>query len=290
MPEVRSSPTVRRRELGAILRSLRQARGMTVEQVATALLCSPSKVSRMETGSRAATPRDLRDLCDLYEVADSSERERMSRLASEAKQQGWWQSHELDFATYVGLEAEATTLFAFRCTIIPGLLQTPAYARAMHREAIPEVTAERIEEYIEVRLTRQRLLTRDPALRLVTVLDEAMLHRMVGGPEVMADQLSHLVSAARLPNITLRVIPNAVGAHPAMDSSFDILEFSGSAPSVVYVEGLAGWIYLERPQDLARYTQVFQRLLEIASSTQESVELISKVGVQYKSAYQFRGK
>ena len=284
MPEVRS-PTVRRRELGAILRSLRQARGMTVEQVADALLCSSSKVSRMETGSRAATLRDVRDLCDLYEVTDQAERERMAKLATAGKEQGWWQPHELNFATYVGLEAEAKTLIEFRCTIIPGLLQTASYARAMHRIAVPELTPERIEEYIEVRLTRQRLLLerRDPPLQLITVIDEAMLHRVVGGPAVMAEQLERLVEVAGLPNITVRVISLDSGAHPAMDDNFNFLEFD-AAPSVVYVEGLVGWIYLERPQDLARYKEVFENLLAVSLGPQESIELLSAVGARYKKA------
>ncbi|HEY6849477.1 MAG TPA: helix-turn-helix transcriptional regulator [Terracidiphilus sp.] len=282
MPEVRS-PTVRRRELGGILRSLRLARGMTVEQVAEQLLCSPSKVSRMETGSRAATLRDVRDLCDLYEVKDPAERERLSKLATEGKQQGWWQPYELDtFATYVGLEAEATTLIDFRCTTVPGLLQTADYARTMHRTAVPGFTPERIEEFVEVRLTRQRLLLqRDSPLQLIVVIDEAMLHRVVGGPAVMAEQLDWLVESARQPSVTIRVIPLEFGAHPAMDSNFNILEFD-TAPSVVYVEGLVGWIYMERPQDLARYEEVFESLLSASLSPRESIELMSAVGAQYK--------
>jgi hypothetical protein len=258
---------------------------MTVEQVADQLLCSPSKVSRMETGSRGATLRDVRDLCDLYEVKDSAERDRLAKLATEGKQQGWWQPYELDtFATYVGLEAEATTLIDFRCTTVPGLLQTADYARAMHKTAVPVLTPERIEEFIEVRLTRQRLLLqRDPALQLIVVIDEAMLHRMVGGPGVMAEQLDWLVESARHPSVTIRVISLESGAHPAMDSNFNILEFD-AASSVVYVEGLVGWIYLERPQDLARYKEVFESLLAVSLSPQESIELMSTVGAQYKKA------
>jgi hypothetical protein len=256
---------------------------MTVEQVADALLCSPSKVSRMETGSRGATLRDVRDLCDLYEVTDKAERERLSQLATEGKQQGWWQPYDLDFATYVGLEADATTLTEFSCTIIPGLLQTPAYIRAMHKTAVPIPAPERIEEYVEVRLTRQRLLTRDPPLRLVAVLDEAMLHRVVGGPAVMEEQLERLIAAARMPNITIRVIANAAGAHPAMESNFSILELSNSAPSVVYVEGLVGRIYLERSQDITRYREVFERLLDFTLNTDQSIELMSDIRAEYKT-------
>jgi hypothetical protein len=240
---------------------------MTVDQVAEQLLCSPSKVSRMETGSRAATLRDVRDLCDLYEVKDPAERDRLAKLATEGKQQGWWQPYELDtFATYVGLEAEATTVIDFSCSIVPGLLQSPAYVRAMHKTAVPGYTPERIEEFVEVRLTRQRLLTRDPPLQLV-----------------MAEQLDLLLKAAQEPNITIRVIPNAAGAHPAMDSNFNILEFSNDAPQVVYVEGLVGYLYLERPQDIARYREIFESLLKTSSTPQESIELISEMWTRYKN-------
>jgi hypothetical protein len=257
---------------------------MTVDQVAEQLLCSPSKVSRMETGSRAATLRDVRDLCDLYEVKDPAERDRLAKLATEGKQQGWWQPYELDtFATYVGLEAEATTVIDFSCSIVPGLLQSPAYVRAMHKTAVPGYTPERIEEFVEVRLTRQRLLTRDPPLQLVAILDEAVLHRAVGGAAVMAEQLDLLLKAAQEPNITIRVIPNAAGAHPAMDSNFNILEFSNDAPQVVYVEGLVGYLYLERPQDIARYREIFESLLKTSSTPQESIELISEMWTRYKN-------
>jgi hypothetical protein len=236
----------------------------------------------METGSRAATLRDVRDLCDLYEVTDPAERERLAKLATEGKQQGWWQPYELDFATYVGLEAEAARLVDFRCTTVPGLLQTAGYARAMHAAGVPEIAPERIEEYIEVRLTRQRLLVeRNPPLQLTAVIDEAMLHRVVGGPAVMAEQLDRLVEAGRLPNVTIRVISLEFGAHPAMDSNFNILEFN-AASSVVYVEGLVGWMYLERPQDLARYKVVFESLLAASLSPQDSTELMLKIGTQYK--------
>jgi hypothetical protein len=256
---------------------------MTVDQVAEQLLCSPSKVSRMETGSRTATLRDVRDLCDLYGVSDQAERDRLSGLATKGKEQGWWQPFDLNlFATYVGLEAEATTLIDFRCTTVPGLLQTTGYARAMYAVAVPKFSPERIEEHIQVRLTRQRLLVeRDPPLQLIAVIDEAMLHRVVGGVAVMAEQLDSLVEAARLPNVTIRVISLEFGAHPAMDSNFNILELD-AASSVVYVEGLVGHIYLERPQDLTRYKEVFESLLAAALSPQESIERMSVIGAQYR--------
>lgn len=283
MPEVRS-PTVRRRELGALLRALRNEKGLTVEQVADRLLCSPSKVSRMETGHGVATRRDIRDLCDLYDVPEAAEREHLMSLAQQGKQAGWWQGYDLDyFATYVGLEAEAVGIKYYQSSIVPGLLQTPDYARAMHAVSIPKIAPERIEQLIEVRLKRQRRLVQDPLIRLDVVLDEAVLHRLVGGGSVMRAQLDRLIEASSQTNVTMQVIPYIAGAHPAMDSTFNILNFTGSISSVVYVEGLVGWIYVERPQDIDRYQQVFEHLRNVALSPQESIELLKRIGREYNS-------
>lgn len=294
MPDVRS-PTLRRRELGVRLRAMRLEHGLTVEQVAEQLLCSPSKVSRMETGQRGATPRDVRDLCRIYGITDQAEVARLMNLAREGRQQAWWQPYDLDnFATYVDLEQAAARLAYYNTTIVPGLLQTADYARAMYAPALPEdhpherhdqlieYTPERRDQLIDVRLKRQQqLLTRDPAPDLVVVLDEAVLHRAVGGPRVMGAQLQRLVEASAIPNLTLQVIPFDVGAHPAMDNIFTILEFGQAAPSVVYVEGLMGWLYLEREPDVARYTEVLKHLCSIALSPRETTELIAEVSARY---------
>jgi transcriptional regulator with XRE-family HTH domain len=281
LPEVRS-PTVRRRELGALLRALRTEKGFTVEQVADRLLCSPSKVSRMETGHGIATPRDIRDLCDLYGVTDRVERERMTRLALEGKKQGWWDSYDLDFDTYVGLENEATELKYYQSTIVPGLLQTADYARAMLDVSVPKLAPARIDELLEVKLTRQGVLRRDLPLSLWAVLDEAALHRAVGGRDVMGAQLDRLVDISSDPNVTIQVIPYEAGAHPAMDSTFNILDFAGAVPSVVYVEGLSGWRYLERPAEINKYQQVFGILRGLSLSPKGSIDLIAKIGKTYK--------
>lgn len=281
MSDVRS-PTLRRRELGARLRELRLARGLTVEQVSELLLCSPSKVSRMETGHRGATLRDVRDLCQIYGLTDTSQVEYLMGLVREAKQQAWWQSYDLDYATYVGLEQAATTLCYYQSTIVPGLLQTVGYARAMHEGSMPaEFTPERTDKLIEVRMRRQQVLTRDPPLQLRVVLDEAVLHRVVGGPGVMADQLRHFNTIAKRPNVTLQVIPFSIGAHPAMENMFNIIEFGDVAPSVVYVEGLMGWLFLERENDVRRYARVFKYLCEVALDPKDTIELISEVGTRY---------
>lgn len=284
LPEGRS-PTVRRRELGALLRALRTKKGLTVEQVAEHLLCSASKVSRMETGHRGATLRDIRDLCDLYGVTDDSERDRMMHLAALGKQQGWWQSYELaNFATYVGLEADAVRVKDYQCTVIPGLLQTPDYARAANDVIVPPPTEERVAEHTEVRLRRQDRLTQEPLLNFWVVLDEAALHRVVGGPAVMRAQLDRLIEVATLPNVTLQVIPYSVGAYPAMDTPFNILEFDDQVPSVVYVEGLVAWLYVERREDISTYQRVFRQLCAIALNPQESIKLTARIGSEYKRA------
>jgi transcriptional regulator with XRE-family HTH domain len=282
VPEVRS-PTLRRRELGALLRARRQELGLTVEQVAERLEFSPSKVSRLETGQRGATARDVRDLCDLYGVADAGERERLVALAREGKQQGWWQSHDLDFSTYVGLEAAATSIKYYQSIVIPGLLQSADYARAMHDVVVqPKLSPERIDELVRVRLTRQELLKREPPIIISAIIDEAALHRVVGGVATMRAQLARLVEVAEQADVTIRIIPYGAGAHAAMDSTFRILEFGSPAPTIVFVEGLVGFIYLERSQDVAKYEEVFERLSDIALSPQESIDLITRIGELYK--------
>jgi len=291
------SPTVRRRELGALLRRLRKEKDLAVDQVTAYLECSASKISRIETGQRGATPRDVRDLCDLYGVTDEAERERLVGLAREGKQQGWWQSYDLPFATpmYVGLEAEAVRIKDYDSGVIPGLLQTPGYVRALHDEPLPEpareATPDLVDQRVEARLRRQELLTREkpPPLQFWTILDEAVLHRAVGGPSVMQRQLELVVERMQLPNVTVQVIPYSVGAHPALDSTFNILEFSGPVSNLVYSEGLAGFIFIERPEDVDRYQKVFERLSEMSLSPRQSADLMMKASRQYKDALKAAG-
>ena len=256
---------------------------MTVEQVAEALLCSPSKVSRLETGQRGASARDIRDLSNLYRVADAT-REHLDTLAREGRGPAWWQPYELPYATYVGLEAAAVSISDFEPGVFPGLLQTPAYARAIHEGAMPRLSPAVIDQRIEVRQTRQQILTRaEDAPEFWAVLDEAVLHRAVGGPAVMSVQIDHVMEACQLPNVMVQILAFGAGAHPALDSTFTLLEFADPVPGVVYVEGLVGQVYLERPQDVYRYRQVFDRLRKISLGREESIELMIKKSALYKS-------
>jgi Domain of unknown function (DUF5753)/Helix-turn-helix domain len=285
LPDVRS-PTVRRRELGALLRALRNEKGLTVEQVAERLLCSPSKVSRMETGHGVATARDIRDLCDLYDVTEAAERDRMMQLSHDGKQQGWWQPYDLPYSTYVGLEAAAVSISDFQSSVVPGLLQTADYARAGHEGAMPRLSPEEIGRRIEAKLTRQNLLTQPNPPSFKAVLDEAVLHRAVGGPRVMRAQLERLIEITDLPNVTVQVIPFTVGAHPGVESNFNILEMSAPATGVVFVEGLVGFVYLERASDLERYCRIFERLQSIALGPKDTINLIAKIRASMRETRQ----
>jgi transcriptional regulator with XRE-family HTH domain len=277
------SPTVRRRELGTLLRKLRIEQGLTVEQVAERLLCSPSKVSRMETGHRGATLRDVRDLSELYGVTREAERDRLMTLAREGKQQGWWQSYDLPYSTYVGLEAEAVSIKDYDSAVIPGLLQTPDYVRSLHKDVAPQrdappLTPDVIDQRVEERLRRQQILrrTEPPPLEFWAVLDEAVLHRVIGSADVMRGQLRQLIDVSGMPNVTVQILPFTAGAHRALGSTFNILQFSGPLPDVVYIEGLLGWIFIERREDIARHKNAFERLSEIAAQPGDSVDIIEK--------------
>jgi transcriptional regulator with XRE-family HTH domain len=277
------SPTVRRRELGALLRAMRTEAGMTVEQVAEALLVSPSKVSRLETGQRGVSARDIRDLSDLYGVTDPALREHLAQLAREGRGQAWWQPFDLPYATYVGLEAEATSISDFEPGVFPGLLQLPVYARAVHEASVPSTNPSVIDQRLAARRTRQQILTRgEDAPQLWAIMDEAVLHREVGGAAVMSAQLGHVIEVSAQPNITVQILPFDAGAHPALDSTFILLGFADPVPAVVYVEGLVGQVYLERPQDVDRYKQVFDRLRALSLSPEESIGLMAKMIKSYK--------
>jgi transcriptional regulator with XRE-family HTH domain len=275
IPRTAHSPIVPRRELGALLRTLRVQNGLTVRHVAQHLMCSENKVRRMEANFRAGTPRDVRDLCDLYGVTDEAERDRMITVAVEAKQPAWWQSYDLLYETYVGLEADALAISAFQSSVVHGLLQTAEYARAGHERSIPRFSPDRIERQIEAKLIRQRILVRDNPPRLAVVLDEAALHRMVGGRLVMAEQLAKILEMSALPNVVVQVLPFEQGAHPGLETNFTIFDLPEPAPDVVYVEGFMGAIYLERPDDLKRSHEVFSRLQSMALSPQDTASRIS---------------
>lgn len=232
-------------------------------------------MSRLEKGQRGTSPRDIRDLCDLYEV-DGEQRQRLMELAREGKQRAWWQPLGLPYSTYVGLEAEAASISDYGLGIMPGLLQTPDYARAVVRAAVPKWGPEVVEQRVEGRMTRQQLLFSGHAPRFEAVVDESVLHRVVGSPAIMQAQLERLLELSDLPHVTLRVIPYGAGALPAGNNKFIILRFAlPTVCDVVFVEGLTGDLYLEDADDVEVYNATFRTLVHLAASPGTTREIIT---------------
>ena len=276
------TPTGRRRRLGAELRRLREEAGLTIDRVAEVLECSQSKVSRIETGQVSATPRDVRDMLALYRVSDA-QREAMVQIAREARQPGWWQKF-VDVPdgvpAYVGLETAATSIDIYMSVIVPALLQTADYARAVIGAVRPDLPGAEIDRRVELRLRRQALLDQDspPALRVL--LDDTVLRRPVGGEKVMAAQRRRLLEDAARPAVTLPVLPVEAGAHAGMDGPFTIFGFPAPAErDVVALDSAADALYLEGAEDVARYRRVFGLLLPAALTPEASAGRIAAAGV-----------
>jgi transcriptional regulator with XRE-family HTH domain len=271
------SPTVRQRELGTRLRELRTALGMTVEEVAENLLCSAAKISRVETGMRRPSLRDVRDLCQLYgiSVAESAE---LMELAKMAREQGWWtQYSDLKLDPYIGLEQEATAITCFTMYYVPALLQTDAYARSIIKAIAPKMDPKVHEQRVEARMRRQQLLEQVSPPRYRVLLDEAVLARRVGSAAVMAAQLERILTLERESKATVQVIPLDLGGYAAADSNFVLLEFREPLPPVVFVEGLTNNQYLERRTDLDRYREAVELLRDSALSPRDSIARISEI-------------
>ncbi len=271
------SPTVRRRRLASELRRFRELAELTIEEVGEKLECSASKISRIETGHVGVTPRDVRDLLELYGV-EEDRRQAFVQLAREARQKGWWHAYtEVFTGSFVGLETDASSLHTHQALLVPGLLQTEDYTRAVIRAIRPDVEEAEVDKRVKGRLARQRLLTEPHPPEYWAVLDEAVLHRVTGGPEVMHAQLTRLVQAAALPNVTLQVVPFGAGAHAGMEAPFLILGFPEQAdPDVVYVENTTSGVYLEQPSDVRRYTLMFDHLRAAALKPDDTVDLVRR--------------
>jgi len=274
------SPTVRRRRLALELRRLREAARLTCEEVAEQLECSASKISRVETGRVSVSPRDVRDMLEIY-GASEEQRESLVQLARESRQKGWWHAYgdsvQPHFATYLGLESAASEIRIYEVNLIPGLLQTEEYARAVISAGMVNSLRSDIERQVAVRMERQRLTMTNPP-KVWCVLDEAALRRRVGGPEVMRVQLECLRELGAAPNVSLQVIPFGGGAHPAMGRPFVILVFPERVdPDVVYLEDLTSALWVENVDEVDRYNVFFNHLRATALSFENSAALMTSV-------------
>lgn len=281
------NPTVGRRRLGAELRKLRESKGMTARHAAESLMISQPKLSLLENGHRAVKPRDVRDLCALYGVEDQQFVDSLIHMARESGQQGWWKDFgDVPYGAYLGLEAAATSIRSYDPLVIPGLLQTPAYARAVIAGTIPQATAAQIDTHLKVRLRRQDRLTGPSGpLCLRVVLDESALWRAVGGAEVMRAQLEHLAVMSSRPHVTLRVLPHGAGAHPGVSGQFSLLEFAGGTdPGVVYLERFTSDVYLDKPSEVAEYDTAYGRLRDRAAEPEATGRFLSQAFERYAGA------
>ncbi|MEU9288467.1 helix-turn-helix transcriptional regulator [Streptomyces sp. NPDC048275] len=278
------NPTVRRRRLGQELRRLRELKGMTAEEVAERLLVSQSKISRLENGRRSISQRDVRDLCGVYEVEDVRIVDSLMQMAKDSRQQGWWHSFgDIPYSVYIGLETDAASLRVYDPQVVPGLLQTRPYAEALIAGALPETASGEIDKRVQVRLRRQeRISAPEIPLRLWTVLDEAALRRVVGNRSLMRDQLEHLVEQSQLPHVTVQVIPFEMGAHPGLNGQYAILEFPDAADSsVVYIEGVTSDLYLEKANDVQKYSVMYEHLRAQALNVEQSRQFIADIAKEY---------
>ena len=278
------NPTVRRRRLGQELRRLRELKGMTAEEVAERLLVSQSKISRLENGRRSISQRDVRDLCGVYEVEDHRIVDSLMQMAKDSRQQGWWHSFgDIPYSVYIGLETDAASLRVYDPQVVPGLLQTRQYAEALIAGALPETAATDVEKRVQVRLRRQERITApEKPLRLWTVMDEAAVRRVVGNRSLMRDQLEYLVEQSQLPHVTVQVIPFDMGAHPGLNGQYAILEFPDAADSsVVYIEGVTSDLYLEKANDVQKYSVMYEHLRAQALNVEQSRQFIADIAKEY---------
>jgi transcriptional regulator with XRE-family HTH domain len=275
----RQPPTVRLRRLAGELRTLRATSDLTREEVAEQTGINPATLYRIETAKVRPQRRTLIALLDKYGVTDEGRRAELVALSSQAAQLGWLQAYESELpellTTYISFETEARSVRNYESLFVPGLLQTEDYARAVIKGVLPLASDEDIDRRVGARIQRQEVLARKTPLRLWAIVDEAVLHRRVGGTDIMVDQLRTLVEAAGRPHITLQVIPFTTGAHAGMPGSFVVMDFPEAAdPDLVYIDSMAGDLFLERQPDVRRYTVIFEHLQAAALDPASSAQLI----------------
>jgi transcriptional regulator with XRE-family HTH domain len=279
------SATVRNRRLAAELRRLREAGGLTGDDVAEQLGWSASKVSRLENARQTPRFADVKRLLDLYDI-QGAQRDQLLQLARDAVRKGWWEAFSdalpEQYASYIGLEIEAEAIWQWETQVVPGLLQTEAYALSVEQwsHSIEVIPPSRVDARVEARLARQEVLTRPTPLQLWIILDEALLLRRYGDADVMREQLHHLREMAELPNLKLQVLP-LDGPHPIATGSFTLLQFPPASGikfhDVAYIEHLNGCSYLEEETETYRHRLSFERLSAEALGPAESMDRISMI-------------
>jgi transcriptional regulator with XRE-family HTH domain len=277
-----SGPTALRILLGSQLRKLRESKGISRDQAGQCIRASESKISRMELGRVGFKERDVADLLALYGVEDEETRDVVMNLVERANEPGWW--HRFNdllpswFQAYVGLEEAAERIRTYEVQFVPGLLQTKEYARAVIMAGAVGAAPEEIARRVDLRLERQRILDGENSPKFWAVIDEAALRRPIGGVDVMRGQIQHLIDLMNQPNVTIQVIPFSYGGHAAEGGAFSILRFADpDLPDIVYVEQLASALYLDKREEVDRYSEVMERLCAVSTTPTETVDLLRQI-------------
>jgi transcriptional regulator with XRE-family HTH domain len=279
--EARGGPTVLRILVGAQLRRLREASGITREAAAYAIRGSEAKMSRIESGRVGFKSRDVADLLALYGLTEGSARDVVLHLAEQANEPGWWHRYSDTmpdwFSTYVGLEQAATIIRTYEAQYVPGLLQTKTYASAVV-DLGEAVRADEVSKRVELRMHRQQLLNLPKPPDFWAVIDEAVLRRNLGGREAMREQLDHILEISKRTHVTVQVVPFERSDVAAVGGPFTLLRFAeADLPDIVYLEQLNSALYLNKDVDVMNYLQIMNRLAAGALTPQRSTELIKSV-------------
>jgi transcriptional regulator with XRE-family HTH domain len=273
----RNSPTLNARRLGMHLKRLRVAANLKSDEAATELEWSPAKMSKIENARTPVSAADLRALLDLYD-ASSDDAALAHDLRRKTREESWWQRLGVKPNTFADFEGEATRIRTNDPLILPGLLQTDEYAATTIRALDPRLTAEEVDRAVQVRARRAALLHKPGAALLWCVIGEAALRTEVGGPNVMAQQLRHLVDVAdELRNVTVQVLPFSAGAHTGLDGSFALLSYDPPDPELAYTEGVGGAVWLESSDEVRRVSDLFDHLLGVSLEPRESLRFIRRL-------------
>ena len=278
-----TGPTVLRMILGRQLQALREKAGMSYDEAAEAICTSSHTVRRMERNEGGLKPLTVKATLQAYGVTDPAEIKSFLDLARQASTPGWW--HDYGdvlpgwFSLAVGLEEAAAMIRGYDPQAVPGLLQTPGYARAIIRTGFPDATGEEIERRVSLQVARQQILARPSPPRLWAVIDEAALRRPAAttGPQVMREQIDHLIDAAARPDVTLQILPFSAGLHPAMVGPFRLFRFAADQPDIVCCESLTGAQYLDKPDETTRYTQILDRVSAQAAPPADTPAVLREI-------------
>jgi transcriptional regulator with XRE-family HTH domain len=286
---VPASASMRRRRLASELRKLRDQSGLSLSDAAKRVGWQVSRLSRIETRQSGIPTPDLRTLLDLYEIADEGYRQRLADLARQGNERGWWQKYAgqiiSEYVDLIGLEEEARVIRTYEQELVPGLLQTPDYARAIIRAGWPASTSEQIGRWVEIRMERQEVLVRSdpPPPQLNVVLSEAVLRRPVGGREVMYGQLEYLMRPRDRANVTIQVLPFDAGVHRAMAGPFTMMTFPDPDDlGIVNVENATGALFLEEPAEVRVYDEIWSTLQAAALSPDDSQAFLKSTSFGYR--------